>query len=60
MVLFKYISVLDLCSNCTIDYHKGLNSWYEWDFYQANQVEIKLNKNMIQAFCFGLKLTGLA
>ena len=62
MVLLKYVSVQNLCSNRTIDYHKRSNSWYAWDFYQANQLEIKLSKNSIQAFCFELKfwpcLTG--
>ena len=50
-----YISVLKLCSNRNIDYHKRSHSWYAWDFYQANQLEIKLNKNMANALCFGLK-----
>ena len=53
--LKKYISVLNLCSNRKIDYHKRSHSWYDWDFYQANQLEIKLNKNATLAFCFGLK-----
>ena len=53
--LKKYISVLNLCSNRNIDYHKRSHSWYAWDFYQANQLEIKLNKNMTHAFCVGLK-----
>ena len=55
MVLLKYVSVQNLCSNRTIDYHKRSNSWYAWNFYQANQLEIKLNKNSTQAFGFGLK-----
>ena len=50
-----YISVLNLCSSRNIDYHKRSHSWYAWDFYQCNQLEIKLNKNPTQAFCFGLK-----
>ena len=45
----------------TKDYQRS-NSWYVWDFYQANQLKIRLNKNLTQAFCFGLKfwpcLTG--
>ena len=45
-----YISVLNLCSNHNIDYHKRSQSWYAWDFYQANQLEIKLNKNVTYAF----------
>ena len=53
--LKMYISVLNLCSYPNIDYHKRSHSWYAWDFYQANQLEIKLNKNGTQAFCFGLK-----
>ena len=36
-----YISVLNLCSNRNIDYHKRSHNWYAWDFYQANQVELK-------------------
>ena len=55
MVLLKYVSVLNQCSNCKMDYHKKSHRWYTWDFYQANQLEIKSNKNMTQAFCFGLK-----
>ena len=50
-----YISVLNLCLNRNIDYHKRSHSWYAWDFYQANQLGIKLNKNVTHAFCFGLK-----
>ena len=50
-----YISVLNLCSNRNIDYHKRSHSWYARDFYQANQLKIKLNKNATQAFCSGLK-----
>ena len=51
-----YISVLNLnlCSNHNIDYRKRSHSLYAWDFYQANQLEVKLNKNVTQA-CFGLK-----
>ena len=49
-------NIFDLCSNCNTDYHERSHSWYAWDFYQANQLEIKLNKNSTQAFCFGLKL----
>ena len=44
-----------MCSNRNIDYHKRLHSWNAWDFSQANQLEIELNKNSTQAFCFGLK-----
>ena len=44
-----------MCLNCDTDYYKGSYSWYALDFYQANQLEIKLNKNATQAFCFGLK-----
>ena len=55
MVLLKYISVLNLYSNLNIDYHKRSHSWYALDFYQASQLEIRLNKNTTQAFCFGLK-----
>ena len=51
----KYIIFLNLCSNCTIDSHKESNSLYVWDFYEANKLEIKLNTNLTQAFCFGLK-----
>ena len=51
----KYIIFLNLCSNCTIDSHKGSNSLYVWDFYEANKLEIKLNTNLTEAFCFGLK-----
>ena len=48
-----YISVLNLCSNRNIDYHKrshivGMHG----HFYQANQLKIKLNKNATQAFLF--------
>ena len=50
-----YISVLNLCSNRSVDYRKKSHSSYAWDFYQTNQLEIKLNKNVAQAFCFGLK-----
>ena len=50
-----YISVLNLCSSRNIDYHKRSHSSYACDFYQGNQLEIKLNKNATQAFCFGLK-----
>ena len=39
-----------------MDYHKRSHSWNAWDLYQANQLEIKLNKNSTQAFYFGLKL----
>ena len=46
---------MNLCPNCNIDYHKKSHSWYAWDFYQANQLEIKLNNNVTQASCFGLK-----
>ena len=49
-------NTVDLCSNRNIDYYERSHSWYAWDFYQANQLEIKLNKNSTQAFCFGLKL----
>ena len=49
-------NTVDLCSNPNIDYYERSHSWYAWDFYQANQLEIKLNKNLTQAFCFGLKL----
>ena len=42
----KIISVLNRCSNRNMDYHKRSHSWYAWDFYQGNQLEIKLNKNM--------------
>ena len=42
----KIISVLNWCSNPNMDYHKRSHSWYAWDFYQGNQLEIKLNKNM--------------
>ena len=42
-----------------MDYHKKSHRWYTWDFYQANQLEIKSNKNMTQAFCFGLKFWSL-
>ena len=38
-----------------MDYHKRSHSWYAQDFYQGNQLEIKLNKNMTQAFHFGLE-----
>ena len=55
MVLLKCIIFLILCSNCTIDYLKRSNSRHAWDFNEANQLEIKLNKNLTQAFCFGLK-----
>ena len=45
----------------TKDYQRS-NSWYVWDFYQANQLKIKLNKNLTQAFCLWQKfwpcLTG--
>ena len=44
-----------MCLNRDTDYHKRSYSWYALDFYQANQLEIKLNKNATQAFCFGLK-----
>ena len=50
-----YISVLNLCSNCNTEFNKRSHSCYAWDFYQANQLEIKLNKNVTHAFCFGLK-----
>ena len=52
-------NTVDLCSNRNIDYYERSHSWYAWDFYQANQLEIKLNKNLTQAFCFGLKLWPL-
>ena len=55
MVLLKYIRVLNRCSNRNMDYHKKSHSWYAWDFYQANQHGIKLNKTTTKAFCFGLK-----
>ena len=51
----KIINVLNWCSNPNMDYHKRSHSWYAWDFYQGNQLEIKLNKDTTQAFCFGLK-----
>ena len=51
-----YISVLNLCSNRNIDYHKISHSWYAWDFYQANQIEIKLNKNATPGFLFWAKI----
>ena len=38
-------NTLDLCSNHKIDYHERSHSWYAQDFYQANQLEIKLKKN---------------
>ena len=50
-----HVSVLNLCSNRHIEYHKRSHSWYAWDFYQASQLEIKLNKNVTHTFCFGLK-----
>ena len=50
----KIISVLNWCSNHNMDYHKRSHSCYAWDFYQGNQLEIKLNKTMTSA-CFGLK-----
>ena len=50
-----YISVLNLCSNRNIDYHKRSHSCYAWDFYQANKLEVKLNKIVTHVFCFGLK-----
>ena len=50
-----HIILLNLCSNRNIDYDKRSHSWYGWGFYQANQLEIKLNKNGTQDFCFGLK-----
>ena len=43
-------------SNCNIDYHKRSHSWYVQDFYQANQLEIKSNKNLTQAFYFEVKV----
>ena len=42
--------------NCNIDYHKRSHSWYVQNFYQANQLEIKSNKNLTQAFYFELKV----
>ena len=51
----KIISLLNWYSNRNLDYHKRSHSWYTWDFYQGYQLEIKLNKNTTQAFCFGLK-----
>ena len=51
------VSVLHLCSNRNIDYHKKSQSWYAWDFYQANQ--LNKNKNVTHAFCFGLKFWSL-
>ena len=51
-------NTLDLCLNRNINYHERSHSWYAWDFYQANQLEIKLN-NSTQAFCFRLKLWPL-
>ena len=36
--------------------YKRSHIWYAWEFYQTNQVEIKLmNKNQTQAFSFELK-----
>ena len=46
-----------MCLNRDTDYYKRSYSWYALDFYQANQLEIKLNKNATQAFCFGLKFS---
>ena len=37
-------------------YHKRSHIWYTCYFYQTNHLEIKLNKNLTQAFCFWLKL----
>ena len=50
-----YISVLNLCSHCNKDYHKRSHRWYARDFYQANQLEIKLNKN-VTCFLFWAKI----
>ena len=55
MVFLKYISVLNLVqivTQITIKDH----SWHVQDFYQANQLEIKSNKNLTQAFYFELKV----
>ena len=54
MLLLKCINVLNWYSNCNINYHRESHSWYTWDFYQANHIEIKLHKNTTQAF-FRLK-----
>ena len=51
----KIMDALNRCSNRNMDHHKRLYTSYAWDFYQANQLEIKLSKNTTQAFCFGLK-----
>ena len=50
-----YISVLNLCSNRNIDYHKRSHSCYAWDFYQANKLEVKLNK-IVTRFLFWAKI----
>ena len=52
-------NIFNLCSNCNTDYHERSHSWYAWDFYQANQLEVKLNKKSTQAFRFGQKLWPL-
>ena len=53
---------LEICNTLdshNIHYHERSHSWYAWDFYQANQLEIKLHKKSTQAFCFGQKLWPL-
>ena len=51
---------MNLYSEHNIDYRKRSQSWYPWDFYQTNHLEIKLtSKNSTQSFCFGLKFLTL-
>ena len=53
VVLLKYMSVLNLYQKRSIkDLIVGM---HRISIYQANQLEIKLNKNSTQASYFGLK-----
>ena len=53
MVLLKYISVLNLCSNRNIDYHKRSHGMH---VISIKPINLKLDKNVTQAFLFWAKV----